>query len=262
MKQVSSKQKNDKENMQLLENEIGILNSINNESILKIFEVYRIEEHQYGIIVEFVDGICLATLIEQLKKQQTKLKEYDIKVILQAILKALVVIHQEQVIHRDIKPQNIMISQSSFRNVKIIDFGLSIKNQLQYNRCGTPGYMAPEIVNMKKDQQKAWTSLCDIFSLGVVFFKLLSKGISCFQGQTSDQVLANNKKCQIDWSIVQQYNYTKNCIVNQTIINLSLCLKHCQLKILKIELQLIKHFNILSLLIYLQFQQLILQEIL
>ncbi|CAD8203608.1 unnamed protein product [Paramecium pentaurelia] len=212
MKQVSSKQKNDKENMQLLENEIGILHSLNNESILKIYEVFRIEEHQYGIIVEFIDGICLATLIEQLKKHQNKLKEYDIKIMLQAILKALVIIHQEQVIHRDIKPQNIMISQSSFRNVKIIDFGLSIKNQLQYNRCGTPGYMAPEIVNMKKDQQKAWTSLCDIFSLGVVFFKLLSKGISCFQGQTSDQVLANNKKCQIDWSIVQQYNYSKNCI--------------------------------------------------
>ncbi|CAD8157722.1 unnamed protein product [Paramecium octaurelia] len=212
MKQVSSKQKTDKENMQLLENEIGILHSLNNETILKIYEVFRIDENQYGIIVEYVDGICLATLIEQLKKNQNKLREYDIKLMLQAILKALLVIHSEQVIHRDIKPQNIMISQQSFRQVKIIDFGLSIKNQLQYNRCGTPGYMAPEIVNMKKDEQKAWTSLCDIFSLGVVFFKLLSKGISCFQGQTSDQVVVSNKKCQIDWTIVQQFNYSKNCI--------------------------------------------------
>ncbi|CAD8208767.1 unnamed protein product [Paramecium pentaurelia] len=212
MKYVSSKQTNKKENMQLVENEIGILKSFNNESILKIYEVYRVEEYHYGIIVEYLDGIALSTLIEQFKKNQNILKESDIKIILQNLLMALAVIHQEQVIHRDIKPQNIMISQQHYNCVKIIDFGLSIKNQLQYNRCGTPGYMAPEIVNMRKDQQKAWTSLCDIFSLGVVFFKLLSKGISCFQGQTSDQVLANNKNCQIDWSIVQQHNYSKNCI--------------------------------------------------
>ncbi|CAD8209147.1 unnamed protein product [Paramecium pentaurelia] len=212
MKYVTSKQKNDKENMQLVENEIGILHSFNHDSILKIYEVYRVEEYHYGIIVEYLDGIALSTLIEQLKKNQCIIKESDIKTILQSLLIALAIIHQEQVIHRDIKPQNIMISQQHNYRVKIIDFGLSIKNQLQYNRCGTPGYMAPEIVNMRKDQQKAWTSLCDIFSLGVVFFKLLSKGISCFQGQTSDQVLANNKKCQIDWSIVLQHNYSKNCI--------------------------------------------------
>ncbi|CAD8075849.1 unnamed protein product [Paramecium primaurelia] len=212
MKQVSNQQKTDKENMQLLENEIGILHSLNNEAIVKIYEVFRIEENQYGLIIEFVDGICLATLIEQLKKNQNQLKEEDIKILLKEILKALNFIHQEQVIHRDIKPQNIMISQSSFKNVKIIDFGLSIKNSQQYNRCGTPGYMAPEIVNMKKEDQKPWTSLCDIFSLGVVFYKILSKGINCFQGQTSDQIVANNKKCQIDWSNVQQFNYSDNCI--------------------------------------------------
>lgn len=56
--------------------------------------------------------------------------------------------------------------------MRLIDFGLSIRDSLQYNRCGTPGYMAPEIVNMKKEQQKPWTELCDVFSLGVVFFKL------------------------------------------------------------------------------------------
>jgi len=42
---------------------------------LKIYEVYRVEEYHYAIIVEFIDGICLATLIDQLKKNQNKLKE-------------------------------------------------------------------------------------------------------------------------------------------------------------------------------------------
>lgn len=48
----------------MVENEISILHSINHESILKIYEVYRVEDYHYGIIVEYVDGICLATLID------------------------------------------------------------------------------------------------------------------------------------------------------------------------------------------------------
>lgn len=50
--------------MQLVENEIGILHSFNHDSILKIYEVYRVEEYHYGIIVEYLDGIALSTLIE------------------------------------------------------------------------------------------------------------------------------------------------------------------------------------------------------
>lgn len=116
MKYVSSKQKNDKENMvrsplfqQLLENEIGILHSLKSDQILKIIEVYKVEEFHYGLIVEYVDGICLATLIEQLKKNQNKLKEQDVKVMMQSLLKALAYLHANKVIHRDIKPQNIMV---------------------------------------------------------------------------------------------------------------------------------------------------------
>ncbi|KAM3136310.1 hypothetical protein pb186bvf_011609 [Paramecium bursaria] len=204
LKYVNSKQKTDKENMQLVENEITILNSINNDLIIKIYEVYKIDEFNYGIVLEYSDGQCLASIIDQMKKNNSKLTGNDIKSIMHQLLRALAYLHADGIIHRDIKPQNIMIYSPQYK-IKIIDFGLSIKNQQQYNRCGTPGYMAPEIVNMKKDQQKCWTDLCDVFSLGVVFFKLLSKGTSCFQGQTSEQVLASNKRCQIDWGQVQQH---------------------------------------------------------
>lgn len=70
--------------------------------------------------------------------------------------------------HRDINPLNIMKAET----VKLIDFGLArkIKNQLIFPTSGTPGYMAPEIINFSKD--KPYDEKADIFSLGCVLYKL------------------------------------------------------------------------------------------
>ena len=84
-------------------------------------------------------------------------------------------------IHRDIKPDNIMLKHHtdvSPDNIKLCDFGLAthvdVKEYL-YKRCGTPGYVAPEIVNADaNDPNFRVNSKCDAFSVGVIMYLLLS----------------------------------------------------------------------------------------
>ena len=77
--------------------------------------------------------------------------------------------------HRDLKPQNILIkSPTDDLDIKICDFGLATyvtEEKLLYPRCGTPGYVAPEIINLR-DEKKRYDQKCDVFSLGVIMFML------------------------------------------------------------------------------------------
>lgn len=82
--------------------------------------------------------------------------------------------------HRDLKLENIMVKKESNGRVVpvIVDFGLAEYTSSQkylYTRCGTPGYVAPEVLKIKSsDPVQTYSSLCDIFSLGVIFHILYS----------------------------------------------------------------------------------------
>jgi calcium-dependent protein kinase len=98
-----------------------------------------------------------------------------IKTIMHNLLKAVNVLHDTGVIHRDLKPDNIMFMESdNFDSLKIIDFGLATEmsaTQYLFPKCGTPGYVAPEILNLV-DRTIKYSSQCDIFSCGCIFYKL------------------------------------------------------------------------------------------
>ena len=82
-------------------------------------------------------------------------------------------IHGHRIMHRDLKPENIMLRGSALEPV-IVDFGLASNVDLKeylFFRCGTPGYVAPEII--KLSQSEHVEPGCDIFSLGAIFHILL-----------------------------------------------------------------------------------------
>ena len=78
------------------------------------------------------------------------MKESTIRKLMKNICMGLNNIHKRGIMHRDIKPENLMLkSQKNIYNVKIIDFGLSMdvdQEEYLYKRCGTPGFVAPEII--------------------------------------------------------------------------------------------------------------------
>ena len=116
------------------------------------------------------------------------------------LAKGLKEIHDNKIMHRDIKPENIMLrSQKSLEPV-IVDFGLSsfvdAEDYLFY-RCGTPGYVAPEITTLTKGQKV--DPICDVFSAGAIFHILLTKK-TLFEGRKFDQVYENNRKMRFNLS--------------------------------------------------------------
>ncbi len=90
--------------------------------------------------------------------------------------------------HRDIKPENIMLRGKTGLNPVLVDFGLAAdidSDDYMFYRCGTPGYVAPEIATYKKGEKL--TSECDIFSLGVIFHILLLKR-PLFEGKSCAEI--------------------------------------------------------------------------
>ena len=115
------------------------------------------------------------------------------------LLLALDFIHQKRIIHRDIKLDNILINQIEKKenefSVRIADFGLSIvlpdDTKKIYERCGTPCYVAPEIL-----RGEGYNMKCDIFSMGSLLFNMLT-GRFLFKGQDKMEILHHNKLCNL-----------------------------------------------------------------
>ena len=86
------------------------------------------------------------------------------------IFKTLRFIHENKIIHRDIKPDNILLKDAD--NIAICDFGLADyynpQSVYQYQRCGTPGYVAPEILRDMKYDYKV-----DVYSTGIILYTMI-----------------------------------------------------------------------------------------
>lgn len=83
--------------------------------------------------------------------------------------------------HRDLKLENILIL-SDKENLEpiIVDFGLATNDNIPienvlFKRCGTPGFVAPEVLAFKDDEQIMYTNKCDVFSIGIIFYCLLTR---------------------------------------------------------------------------------------
>ena len=112
--------------------------------------------------------------------------------------------HAQNIIHRDIKPENIMINDEN--EVRLIDFGLSkasSKNKMQ-TMCGTPFYMAPEVI------KSSYNTKADIWSLGVLLYTLVS-GYLPFQGTNNKDVYERIKTADFHFDHDEFANISSEC---------------------------------------------------
>ena len=141
-------------------------------AILDFFE----EKGNFCIVMEYVEGITLKTYIE--KKGQLSFKE-AVSIAIQ-VGRGIEAAHNKNIVHRDIKPQNIMISTEG--KVKVTDFGIAkaaTSNTITSNAMGSVHYISPEQARGGYSDEKS-----DIYSLGVTLYEMLSGKVP-FEGEST-----------------------------------------------------------------------------
>ena len=171
MKIYEKKILNDNIKKKCILREIEILKKLNHPNIVKLYDTI-ISDKNILLIQELVNGISLRDFYNKEIRNQKNISEKKYKIltlIFKQIFSAFDYIHKKNIFHRDIKLENILLTKNY--EIKIIDFGFGLynpRNYLQKFFCGTPNYMAPEIIMKKEyDCQKA-----DMWSLGILLYKL------------------------------------------------------------------------------------------
>ncbi len=149
-------------------NESKAISLLNHPNIVKVYDVSVSETLQY-IVMEYVDGM---TLREYLNERGGKLTSRETVHFISQILKALDHAHRNGVVHRDIKPQNIMLLDNG--QLRMMDFGIArisrAENQLSGGKAmGSVHYISPE---QAKGDETDFTS--DLYSVGVMMYEMLS----------------------------------------------------------------------------------------
>jgi calcium/calmodulin-dependent protein kinase I len=164
--------------------EIEVLKQLDHPYLMNLEGLYQ-DEHHYIIVSELFHGGDLLQHLVDIEFYS----EADARVVIRVLLEALDYCHSKNVVHRDLKLENIMLASSERKldDIKIIDFGFAKKlmkhNERRSSCCGTPSFAAPELRTDDDFDPKA----CDIWSLGIISFVLLC-GWPPFMGEDEDDL--------------------------------------------------------------------------
>ncbi|OHS96718.1 CBL-interacting serine/threonine-protein kinase 11 [Tritrichomonas foetus] len=166
-KVISKKRLATERSNMFFEQEIRILQQLNHPDIIHLYDLLK-DSLNYYVIMEYCPNGELYSKITT----QKKIPEKSAKIYFWQILEAVKYIHIQNVAHRDIKPENVLIDADG--NVKLSDFGLSkfirSDNDLTSTFCGSPCYMAPEVIKSEEYNPK----VSDIWSCGVLLYTMVA----------------------------------------------------------------------------------------
>eukprot|EP00300_Choanocystis_sp_HF-7_P025700 c2780_g1_i2.p1 GENE.c2780_g1_i2~~c2780_g1_i2.p1 ORF type:complete len:339 (-),score=78.46 c2780_g1_i2:102-1118(-) len=162
--------------------EVEVLQQMDHESIVKVFEVVYTPKH-FVIVMELLRG---GELFDRIVAREYY-SEQDARVFCRQLLDAIAYMHDRNVVHRDLKPENIIYATEDANSpFKITDFGFAevMKDKKLTASCGTPEYVAPEIL-----LGKPYTQTVDLWSFGVIVYILLSGYPPFFSEDGGDEAL-------------------------------------------------------------------------
>lgn len=190
------KRKNiDMEDEEALRQEVAILKELDHPSVTKLFDYYE-ETANFYLVMEYLDG---GELFDRIVKK-TIYTEKEARDLVFILLSAIKYLHDKDIIHRDLKPENLLLkSKGDDGDVKLADFGFAVKCEGDNitSQCGTPGYIAPEIL-----RKKSYGKSVDMWSFGVILFILLG-GYPPFIDD--NQVQLFRKICRAEYQFHPEY---------------------------------------------------------
>lgn len=148
-------------------NEIEVLKLADHSNIIRLYEVFANDDFLY-IVLELLRGGNLFTEVVD----EGPFEEPNVYIMFSQIFDGVRYLHSQNIVHRDLKLENILISRCGEFKLKLSDFGLSkllpSNEEIMKSSCGTPAYVAPEVL-----LGCGYTAAVDVWSLGVILFTLV-----------------------------------------------------------------------------------------
>ncbi|KAL3903262.1 MAG: hypothetical protein SGILL_010511, partial [Bacillariaceae sp.] len=164
---IVTKSKLSKEDEVALKDEIQVLQELQHKHIIRLYDVFDEPQYYYLITEKMLGGELFDRIV-----QKSYYNEKEARDVCLILFDAMNYCHHHNVAHRDLKPENLLLtSESDDSDIKIADFGFAkkvTKPKSLTTQCGTPGYVAPEIL-----EGKAYDTQSDMWSLGVIVYILL-----------------------------------------------------------------------------------------
>ena len=162
--------------------EIDVLRAIDHPNVISLVEVYESERRVHLILPYYSGG----ELFDRIK-DKVFYKERDAVLVMKSILSGLEYLERKRIVHRDLKPENLILkSKDNDYDLVIADFGLATFlpscNTLKEQKCGSLGFIAPEMLNNQEYNCKA-----NMFSAGAIMYQILT-GRMAFGGFNSKEV--------------------------------------------------------------------------
>ncbi|XP_067867725.1 serine/threonine-protein kinase 17A [Heterodontus francisci] len=188
--------------------EIAVLElAKSNPWVINLYEVYETASEMI-LVLEYAAG---GEIFNQcVAEREDAFKEKDVKRLMRQILEGVAFLHRNNIVHLDLKPQNILLtSESPLGDIKIVDFGLSRRvnnNEELREIMGTPEYVAPEILNYEPI-----STATDMWSIGVLAYVMLT-GISPFLGDNKQETFLKISQINLSFTEEDFDNISKQAI--------------------------------------------------
>ncbi|ESO91797.1 hypothetical protein LOTGIDRAFT_121777 [Lottia gigantea] len=173
-----------------VKNEISVMNQLHHPKLINLHDAFD-DKYEMVLILEFLSG---GELFDRIAAEDYKMSEAEVINYMRQVCEGLKHMHENSIVHLDIKPENVMCDTKRGTNVKIIDFGLATKlnpDEIVKVTTATAEFAAPEIA--EREPVGFYT---DMWAVGVLAYVLLS-GLSPFAGEDDLETLQNVKRA--DW---------------------------------------------------------------
>ena len=180
------------ENREALLTEISILKQVKHPNVIGLIDIFETRKKLYLIMKVLSGGELFDRIVEK-----GTFSEADAAALSRKILGATEYLHGLGIVHRDLKPENLLYeNESEHSEVQIADFGLSkfaSHDELLKTACGTPGYVAPEVLHMN-----GYGKEVDLWSIGVIIYILLC-GFPPFYAEDDNEMFEMIKEADYDF---------------------------------------------------------------